>query len=704
MWIFLARLNSFFSFTMPRVRTAGALDRTDVSRSTATLAPAGERRYRFDIDGLRALAVCAVLVFHAFPDALPGGFAGVDIFFTISGFLITSILARDDAHGGISLARFYSSRARRIFPSLALVLAATYGLGWFVMHAAEFKQLGKHIWAGAGFVSNWVSWNEAGYFDRDAAGKPLLHLWSLAIEEQFYLVWPLMLTLALRWRRAAVAVCAAMLVLSFAANIWLVREHAAAAFFLPPARFWELLAGAMLALVPAARPEPGRHADMLSIAGLGLCILSFLLLRPEFAFPGWWALLPVLGTCALLAAGGESWASRTLLARSVPVWVGGISYPLYLWHWPLLSMTFIVAGEQPVPAWVRGAILGASVVLAWLTTTGIEARFRFGPAHMAKLIVPCLALLSIGYVGSRVYERDGFGFRRGSDAHADVATASLGQGQEFVRQRCAIASQRYPGLCATDHRTPPGFAIWGDSKAEALFWGLVRRSAPDQGWMLMGRRGCAPMSGVERTSSFLRDRPQDCAEVNREIVRALVSERTIHTVVLAFTDRDTIGPRFAYSSPRRNVGANPDDKALVLEGIDRAVTALEQAGKRVGVVLDNPRLPDPERCMDRAVLAWPGVRTALELGDRSSALRCELPYEDYLKQRHALVDLIMQVRDRHPNLIVYDPGAALCDQSTRRCPMTMDRKYLYSYGDHVSDFGSGRMADALLPLLPMSPD
>ncbi|WP_332876610.1 acyltransferase family protein [Massilia sp. S19_KUP03_FR1] len=700
MRLFLLRFSKFFSFSTGRARKDGVLGRTDVAPSALTLAAAQPWRYCSDIDGLRALAVCAVLIFHAFPKALPGGFAGVDIFFVISGFLITAILARDAAHGGVSLARFYSRRARRIFPSLALVLAATHGLGWFVMHAAEFKQLGKHIWAGAAFVSNWVAWNEAGYFDRDAASKPLLHLWSLAIEEQFYLVWPLVLTLALRWRRAAVTLCAAMLVLSFGANVWLVREHAAATFFLPATRFWELLAGAMLALAPAARPTPGRNADTLSIAGLALCFLSFLLLRPEFAFPGWWALLPVLGACAVLAAGPQSWAGRTLLAHPLAVWVGGISYPLYLWHWPLLSLTVIVAGAQPVPAWVRCAILGASVLLAWLTTTAIEARFRFGPPRMARLVVPCLALLSIGFVGSRVYERDGFSFRRGSDAHADVATASLGQGREFVRQECAVVSQTHPGLCATDLRTPPHFAVWGDSKAEALFWGLVRRSAPNQGWMLLGQRGCAPMSGVERTSAFLRDRPQDCAQANRAILQALISERSIHTVLLAFTDRDMIGPRFAYSSPRENMDPTADDKVLVLAGVEQAVTALEQAGKLVGVVLDNPRLPDPERCMDRAVLAWPGVRTALALGTRSSAPRCDLPYADYLKQRQALDQLIMQIKHRHPQMIVYDPGPVLCDQSTRRCPMTMDGKYLYSYGDHVSDFANGRMADALLPLLP----
>ncbi|WP_332878177.1 acyltransferase family protein [Massilia sp. S19_KUP03_FR1] len=649
--------------------------------------------YRPDIDGLRALAVCAVLVFHAFPDALPGGFAGVDLFFVISGYLITGILAQGHAAGSFSLARFYARRVRRIFPALALVLTGTYALGWFVLTADEYKQLGKHIWAGAGFLSNWVLWREAGYFDHAANTKPLLHLWSLAVEEQFYLFWPLVLGLAMRWRRAA-AVCAMLLVLSFGANAWMIRADAAATFFLPQTRFWEMLAGALLALVPRARPTAGRQADLLSVAGLALCSVAFLLLRAEYAFPGWWALVPVLGACALIGAGPQGWVNRTILAHPCAVWIGSISYPLYLWHWPLLSYTFIVAGEQPVPAWVRLALLAASVVLAWLTTHLLEARFRFGPAHVAKVMVPCLAMLAIGFVGNRVYERDGFKFRKGHDAHADVATASVGEGRAFVRSDCGIADSRLVPYCATDRRAASRFAIWGDSKADALYWGLVRRSAPGQSWTMLGRSSCAPLAGVERTSIYAGDRPADCAAANRQILQALLANPAIDTVVLSFSVRATIGPSFAYSG----AGPQGDHTALVLEGLDRAVTALEGAGKRVAVVLDNPTLPDPRRCMERAVMAWPGVRSALALRDGAAA-RCDLAYGQHLAQHQVFVAMVDRLQRRHASLLVYDPAQVLCDLARKVCPMTLAGKYLYSYGDHVSDTGNGRIADALLPLL-----
>jgi peptidoglycan/LPS O-acetylase OafA/YrhL len=669
------------------------------SHASAANATHRAHAYRPDIDGMRALAICAVLVFHAFPAALPGGFAGVDIFFVISGFLITRALAHEHAAGRVRLGRFYARRVRRIFPALALMLAGVYALGWYLLDAAEYKQLGRHLRAGAGFVSNWVAWNEAGYFDSAADTKPLLHLWSLAVEEQFYLVWPLLLGLAMRMHGRSVVACAVVLALSFAANIWIVGEHASAAFFLPFTRFWEPLAGAMLALAPTARPAPGRQADLLSLAGLGLCLLSCAVLRPEFAFPGWWAALPVLGACALIGAGPQAMVNRSLLAHPLALWIGAISYPLYLWHWPLLSFTTIVAGAQPVPAWVRLALLGASVLLAWLTTTLLEPRFRTGPPRLAKVVVPCLALLAVGAAGHRVDERNGHPSRKGYDAHADVATASVGKGRAFVHNACGIPDARLVSYCASDVRATPGYAVWGDSKADALYWGLVRRSAPMQSWTLVGRASCTPLSGVERTSPYRGDVPADCAAANRLILPALLANRSLHTVVLAFSDRDTLGPQFAWSAPDTQPRRDTSQETLVLAGLDRAVTALEQAGKRVAVVLDNPRLPEPARCMERAVFGWPGVRRALALGPGPAAARCDLPYGAYLAQRQGLANLVARLQERHPGMVVFDPAAALCDLGRQVCPMTVNGRYLYSYGDHVSDTGNGRMADALLPLL-----
>jgi peptidoglycan/LPS O-acetylase OafA/YrhL len=202
-------------------------------------------KYRPDIDGLRAIAVLAVLGFHAFPRLCAGGFVGVDIFFVISGYLISSIIFEEVATGRFTYAGFYARRIRRIFPSLVTVLIAVLIVGFFLDFSTQFARLGTHVAAGAAFLSNFVLWREAGYFDIDAAYKPLLHLWSLGVEEQFYIVWPLMIA-ALSGRRI-LWVVAAVLLVSFTTNIVIVRSHPTAAFFLPATRFWELMIGSLLA-------------------------------------------------------------------------------------------------------------------------------------------------------------------------------------------------------------------------------------------------------------------------------------------------------------------------------------------------------------------------------------------------------------------------------------------------------------------------
>ncbi len=204
-------------------------------------------RYRADIDGLRAIAVLAVIGFHAFPDRFPGGFIGVDIFFVISGFLISTIIFESLERGRFSFSEFYGRRIRRIFPALVLVLAATYAFGWFHLLAMEYKQLGRHIAGGAGFLSNFVLWDEAGYFDTAAETKPLLHLWSLGIEEQFYVCWPLLLWLAWKMKWGFLRITLALGVISFALNIDAAYSNVVAAFYAPQTRFWELMAGALLA-------------------------------------------------------------------------------------------------------------------------------------------------------------------------------------------------------------------------------------------------------------------------------------------------------------------------------------------------------------------------------------------------------------------------------------------------------------------------
>ena len=350
-------------------------------------------KYRPDIDGLRAIAVGSVLAYHAFPSLLPGGFIGVDIFFVISGFLITTILLQSLAAGDFSYRDFYARRIRRIFPALVLVLLATLAFGWYVLLPGEFSQLGKQTMGGAAFFANLVFLGEAGYFDASAETKPLLHLWSLGIEEQFYIFWPLMLGLAWRRRWPMLRVVLAVAVISFLVNVLTVQAHRAAAFYSPLSRAWELMGGGLLAVMQLQSVAQGAASTrawkkhLQSIVGIALIVLGLFMTRSTKAFPGWWALLPVLGAASCIAAGPGGVLNRYLLSNRVMVWIGLISYPLYLWHWPLLSYARIVTGGEP-PLQLRIVLVAASVVLAWATYRFLE---RFVKLHLSQAILRGLA-------------------------------------------------------------------------------------------------------------------------------------------------------------------------------------------------------------------------------------------------------------------------------------------------------------------------
>ena len=371
----------------------------------------GERNfhpnYRPDIDGLRALAILPVVGFHAFPNWFPGGFVGVDVFFVISGFLISTIIFKSLDRSDFSFVEFYARRIRRIFPALLVVLAACFVLGRHMLLGGELEMLGRHIAAGAGFVQNFVLWNEAGYFDVASELKPMLHLWSLAVEEQFYLAFPLMMWATWRLRINLLIPVIVIFLASFAANLHGIGHDAVATFFAPQTRFWELMAGAMLAWFARgdtagsdARRQAGYPTavvnSIVSFVGLSLVLLAIFGLDRSMPYPGVWALLPVLGTVLLILSGPAASVNRFMLSNRFAVSVGRISYPLYLWHWPLLSFLTIINGGSPDGGQRFLAVL-LSFILAWLTFRFIERPVR--ESNRGRKLVTGNLVLGIGAMG-----------------------------------------------------------------------------------------------------------------------------------------------------------------------------------------------------------------------------------------------------------------------------------------------------------------
>lgn len=527
-----------------------AADRAGLRPTGREASAAAESRpgYRPDIEGLRGIAVLSVLAVHSFPQWIKGGFIGVDIFFVLSGYLISGILFQSLEAGRFSILDFYSHRVRRIFPALCLVLLACLVFSALFTFPSVARQVGAHVGAGALFLSNIVLWSEAGYFDTASEAKPLLHLWSLGIEEQFYIVWPLAAVFLVKYRRWALWIICGMLLTSFLLNVAFVVDKPKATFFLPPARFWELMVGALLAFLtryhgggpvawlrqrlPAGSWLRHRLADAFAATGLLMLVVALWLIDKTDHFPGWWALLPTVGTFALLAAGPEAWSNRHILSQSILRFYGAISYPLYLWHWPLLS--FPVVMGIPLTNEVRVMILIASVVLAALTYELVEKPIRFR-LHGPRLpLVLCVSMGIIGLGGLVLKQTDGL-LNTYPESVRAIAAAEFGvdfpgyrvdecflrldQGPEVFTARCS--DQRNSGRKL--------ILLWGDSHAASLYpglAGLLRDGEPGHRLAQYTAAGCPPLLATPLLAS------KHCARTNQAVLEKIAAQQPA-TVVLA---------------------------------------------------------------------------------------------------------------------------------------------------------------------------
>jgi len=507
----------------------GQGDTTSAVLATSVAAPL---KYRPDIDGLRAVAVLSVIGYHAFPDWFPGGFIGVDIFFIISGYLITSIILEQVREGTFTIGRFYARRIKRIFPALTVILLFCIAFGWLVLLPHEYSQLGKHIAAGAGFSSNFVLWREAGYFDVSAETKPLLHLWSLGIEEQFYFFWPAAIYWAWKKKVSVLGTTVVVLLASFALNIAFLPSKAVATFYMPFTRVWELLIGAVLAYIAQngqalswlrpAHPAEGRTADAHALVGVALIAAAWALLHKTAPFPGWWALLPSLGAFFLISAGPTAWINKSVLSHPVLVWFGLISFPLYLWHWPLLAFAHVIEAARPALG-TRLIAVAASILLAWLTYEVIEKKLRFRSGAEKSLFAACFAVLLVGLA---VWQGWFEPRHRSREIKAVAAAIADWNYPPASFERFEYGGQRFfeksGGL--------PGKVVFlGDSiveqyapRAEHL---LTSETASTKSVVFAATGGCPPIPGV------VRDRTKEC-QPRLATARQLVATDAVDTVVV----------------------------------------------------------------------------------------------------------------------------------------------------------------------------
>lgn len=678
---------------MTAFRFAGSFLQQDLAAPQSAI-----RQYRTDIDGLKALAVLAVIVTHYFNPLLPGGFAGVDVFFVISGYLIARSTFIEIHAGRYRLWRYFARRITRLFPALIVLLVSLLLIGWWTLLPEEYSFLAKHVAGASVFISNWQFWREVGYWDVAAELKPLLNLWSLGVEEQFYLLFPLLIIASIRRRRGAFSVLAVVMIASFAASLARVDNHAGWAYYHLFSRLWELLVGALFAYVELSRLH-ARHAqaaaenagttqplaaigqNLASMAGLLLLLAAFLAIDKSLPFPAPWALLPTAGALLLIAAGPQALANRRLLANPVLVYVGLISYPLYLWHWPLLSLARIYDQADPTSGMKLGMI-AASFVIAAACYHFLERPLRFGAWSKVRLMpLALIALLALIGATALVIHRSG-----------------------GVYSRFPVFDNVYQHPAAARVYVPPGFtagrrvALIGDSHAQMYDEALRSHFFQQDRQLLTSfRAGCRPFWNLDQHSPGYP--PQGCpAQVNAALERITGDARVDTVIIVAQFQglRDQIHPaanRLPASLRARPATDAERNLALVELAMRQTLDKLFAAGKRVVVFANTPELTfPPTKCQQRPLrLHQPAMEP------------CEMPRAEIDRTAAPHRQMLARIQRDYPAMALFDPLDILCDR--RACRARVDGRLVYANIDHLNEFGAEvviRGFAAQFPGLPTS--
>jgi peptidoglycan/LPS O-acetylase OafA/YrhL len=617
------------------------------------VAPAVHLAYRPDIDGLRALAVLAVVLFHAFPAWLRGGFIGVDIFFVISGFLISSIVLRELEDGSFSFGGFYARRVKRIFPALILVLASCLAFGWVALFPDEYQQLGKHVVGGAGFAANFFYWAQVGYFDTAAETKPLLHLWSLGIEEQFYILWPVILLLAWKLRANLLLVAAVLAVASFLLNVGGIAHYANASFYSPASRAWELLLGSSLACLharPAGRARlPKLSPNLLAWTGVILLGAGLALITRKHAFPGWLALLPAGGALLIIGAGPQAWFNRVVLSSRPMVWVGLISYPLYLWHWPLLSFAQIVESREPSPL-IRAAMVALAILLAWLTWQVLERPLRFRPGR-GKVAALCALLAATAGAGGYIYLNEGLPERKPVQDNLANQKALVIVEDKANAAACKARygfDSMYEYCLQADAAKDPTVVLVGDSHAYHVVAGLMKHyGSIGENLVMLGTRH--PYWGLDPHD----DPYQKATQPMLELALGMPSAKTI-----------------VFSTHMR-FHQTPDQRFYV-DAARETFRRFIAAGKHVIFMNDVPALDfDPRSCIKRAGVASSATRVP-----------CAITRSEWDRQMAQHKEIVKGFAKEFPQIEWFDAAPALCD--AEYCHAMVDGRLMYRDNNHLS--------------------
>ncbi|MEF4259466.1 acyltransferase family protein [Escherichia coli] len=624
-------------------------------------------KYRADIDGLRSIAVLAVVIFHAFPSLLPGGFVGVDIFFIISGYLISTIIFNNVNTSSFSFVDFYIRRANRIFPSLVLVLLACWVFGWFSLYSDEFAHLGKLMAGGAGFVANIVLLFESGYFDAASETKILLHLWSLGIEEQFYLIWPVLLIAAKRLKFNFLYVTLFCILISFIYSVKTLPADPTLAFYSPLSRFWELLLGALLAWITINQKKISRgeinkgyalqHAA--SFSGVALIALSLIFVSKN-NFPGVMAIGPTIGAILIIGSGPFAYFNRYVLSSRPLVFIGIISYPLYLWHWPIFTYLRVINGSEPTWLVMSAAIL-ASIVLSVATYYLWEKPIRFSNKKGLTAIILTLSVAIIGFSGYYTFTSKGIPSRSTVENAKLINSQFVGAEWKFSKND--ICLNRYPfedannykwWFCMQNEDKSPDVLILGTSFANHLFPGMVDNDPEHKTFLSIGT--CDPFLDEKQSEWMPAIHPcygSRAGDQFRFINKVIENNKSIHTVVID------------------GLSVNPDKEYL--NRIGSYVKHLSDMDIKTIIFIPHAR---------------PGFNTKACFARpfKEPTNSCVVDANEHNKTVKAYETFAHELRKQSPSTVFFDQSKAYCDG--KECHFIKNSLPLFRDEGHYSFYGS----------------
>lgn len=636
--------------------------------------------YRPEIDGLRALAVLPVVLFHAEFPLFAGGFVGVDIFFVISGYLITAILLEGIDNNAFSLKLFYERRARRILPAMFTVLSVSGAISIFVLPPTDLVQFGKSLVATVTFCANFLFWSQSGYFDTQSDFKPLLHMWSLSVEEQFYLVFPILLMLSVKFNiRKPIVLLGGITLVSLLLSVIAINHRPSAAFFLLPFRAWELLVGALLAVFIRHNPETffisERWQSRLAFLGLFLLFLSLIIFDKHSKFPGASALIPVTGAGLVILFAAPGNMVGQMLSNSSLVGLGLISYSLYLWHNPILTfLRFCSIGPLSIELTLFSIVL--SIFCAYLTWRYIENPCRNSIKVSSRQLFIFLFSVGIFLCGFGLYLVKEVGLPQRLGANQSLLISATSSPLRNSCHNSETHKVRVQSSCEYFGKQIE-VATFGDSHVVELSYVLAERLKPyNIGLKHFSYTACPPSFG----RAFNKD---ECISWTKQAVDYIVNSQ-VSTVVVSYRIH---GALFGYHE-----GLYPQLPDLYSDAYREEIwgayievlNAFIKSGKKVILVLQAPEL--------KSNISQLVFLNGQNPGDIVGMTR------EWLDRRESYV------RARLPQIpkevIVIDPRPLFCDDLS--CYASRGGNALYFDEDHLSIFGASLMADQIIPFLELS--